>query len=183
MNVSRYLQETYSFEAWVLMKNIFKNRFDCLMGLWKSFHMILVWLLYNKNWPSYSNPSEEKRECSREAKIRSTRPTWTTRMRQLHYSCSGCSYSYQTYSTWAVNINYQINAKKWFCVFRIEAPSFILCNTSLSHPPSAATCNRRYLKQSTSSNGSPFGFTCIGVKPNGETKVWFHLHFHTLNTW
>ena len=28
-------------------------------------------------------------------------------------------------------------------------PSFILCTTSLSHPQSAATCDSRYLKQST----------------------------------
>ena len=32
--------------------------------------------------------------------------------------------------------------------------SFILCTISLSYPPSAATCDPRYLKQSTSSNGS-----------------------------
>ena len=35
--------------------------------------------------------------------------------------------------------------------------SFILCTTSLSHPPSAATCDPRYLKQSTSSNGCEGG--------------------------
>ena len=40
-------------------------------------------------------------------------------------------------------------------------PSFILCTTPLSHPQSAATCDPRYLKQSTSSNGSPFRITCI----------------------
>ena len=40
-------------------------------------------------------------------------------------------------------------------------PSFILCTTSLSHPPSAANYDPRYLKQSTSSNGSPFSITCI----------------------
>ena len=34
--------------------------------------------------------------------------------------------------------------------------SFILCTASLSHPLSAATCDDRYLKQSTSSNDSPF---------------------------
>ena len=34
-------------------------------------------------------------------------------------------------------------------------PSFILCTTSLSHPPSAATWDPRYLKQSISSNGLP----------------------------
>ena len=32
-------------------------------------------------------------------------------------------------------------------------PSFILCTTSISHPPPAATCDPRYLKQSTSSEG------------------------------
>ena len=40
-------------------------------------------------------------------------------------------------------------------------PSFILCTTSLSHPPSSATCDPRYLNQSTSSNGSPFSITYI----------------------
>ena len=40
-------------------------------------------------------------------------------------------------------------------------PSFILCITSLSHPLSAATCDPRYLKQSTSSHGSTFSITCI----------------------
>ena len=40
-------------------------------------------------------------------------------------------------------------------------PSFILCTTSFSHPPSAATCDPRYLKQSTSSKSSPFSITCI----------------------
>ena len=44
---------------------------------------------------------------------------------------------------------------------------FILCTTSLSHPPSAATCDPIYYhlrpqeKQSTSSNGSPFSIICI----------------------
>ena len=38
-------------------------------------------------------------------------------------------------------------------------PSFILCTTSLSHPPTAATYNPKYFKQSTSSNGSPFSIT------------------------
>ena len=33
--------------------------------------------------------------------------------------------------------------------------------TSLSQPPSAATCDPRNFKQSTSSNGSPFTITCI----------------------
>ena len=40
-------------------------------------------------------------------------------------------------------------------------PSFILCTTSLSHHPTAATCDPSYLKQSTSSNGSPSSITCI----------------------
>ena len=35
-------------------------------------------------------------------------------------------------------------------------PSFILCTPSLSHPPTAATCDPRDLKQSTSSIGEPF---------------------------
>ena len=40
-------------------------------------------------------------------------------------------------------------------------PSTIQCTTSLSHPPSASTCDHRYLKQSTSSYGLPFSITCI----------------------
>ena len=40
-------------------------------------------------------------------------------------------------------------------------PSFILRTKSLSHPPTAATCDYRYLKQSTSSNGSSFNITFI----------------------
>ena len=40
-------------------------------------------------------------------------------------------------------------------------PSFILCTTSISHHPFAATCEPRYLKQSTSSIGSPFSLACI----------------------
>ena len=39
-------------------------------------------------------------------------------------------------------------------------PSFILCATPLSHSPSAATCDSRYLKQSTFSHASPFSITC-----------------------
>ena len=40
-------------------------------------------------------------------------------------------------------------------------PSFILCTTPLSDPPSADTCDPRYLKQSTSSSCLPFSITCI----------------------
>ena len=40
-------------------------------------------------------------------------------------------------------------------------PSFIRRTTSLSHRPSATTCDPRYLNQSTFSNGSPFTLTCI----------------------
>ena len=42
-----------------------------------------------------------------------------------------------------------------FSAHHVLYPSFKLCPISLSHPPSAATCDPRYLKQSTSSNGSP----------------------------
>ena len=38
----------------------------------------------------------------------------------------------------------------------LYTPSFFLCTTSLSHPPSAASYDSRYVKQSTSFNGSPF---------------------------
>ena len=51
-----------------------------------------------------------------------------------------------------------------------RSPSFIPCSTSLSHPPSAATCDPRYLIQSTSSNRSPFIITCI------------RLHYQTAST-
>ena len=49
----------------------------------KRFQMNFVRMLYNKNRPSYSNPSGEKRECSREAKIGTARPTLTGCMRQF----------------------------------------------------------------------------------------------------
>ena len=42
-----------------------------------------------------------------------------------------------------------------------QYPSFILCTTTLSHPPSAATWDPRYFKQSTSSNVSLFSIVCI----------------------
>ena len=42
---------------------------------------------------------------------------------------------------------------KLFSAHHALYPSFILCTTSLSHPTSAVTCDPRYLKQSTSSNG------------------------------
>ena len=45
-----------------------------------------------------------------------------------------------------------------------QYPSFILCTTSLSHPPSAATCDPRYLIQSTSSNGLSYSITCIWLQ-------------------
>ena len=38
-------------------------------------------------------------------------------------------------------------------------PSFILCTTSLSHPPSTDTSDPRYFKKSTSSNGSQISLT------------------------
>ena len=42
----------------------------------------------------------------------------------------------------------------------VKYPSIILCTTSLSCPLSAATCDPRYFKCSTSSNGSSFSMTC-----------------------
>ena len=42
-----------------------------------------------------------------------------------------------------------------------SVPLIHLCTASLSHPPSAATCNPRYLKQYTSSNSLLFSITCI----------------------
>ena len=52
-------------------------------------------------------------------------------------------------------------SEHFFRALQAQYPSFILCTTSLSHPQPAATCDPRYLKQSTSSNGSPFSITCI----------------------
>ena len=40
-------------------------------------------------------------------------------------------------------------------------PSFILCTTSISHPPFMATCVIRYLKESTSCYSSSFSLTFI----------------------
>ena len=37
-------------------------------GVQQSFQMIFVWMLYNKNWPSYCVPNGEKRVCSRKQK-------------------------------------------------------------------------------------------------------------------
>ena len=51
----------------------------------KSFQVIFVWMLYNKNWQSYSNPRQEKRECSREAKMGTAHCTWTRCMRSLKW--------------------------------------------------------------------------------------------------
>ena len=50
---------------------------------------------------------------------------------------------------------------KHFSAPHVLYSSFILCTTSISHPPSATTCYPRYLKQSTSSNDSPFSPTSI----------------------
>ena len=61
-------------------------------------------------------------------------------------------------------------------------PSLILCTTSLSHPPSAATCDPMYLKQSTSYNGSPFNITCIrSPLPYMEHLITLLLPTFTLN--
>ena len=60
--------------------------------------------------------------------------------------------------------------------------SFILCTTSISHPPSAATCDPGHLKQSTSSNGSPFSITCIRPPfPYLEHLITSLLSSYTLN--
>ena len=42
-------------------------------------------------------------------------------------------------------------------------PSFILCTTSISLPPSAATCDHRYLKQSTSRSACPILYKVSAV--------------------
>ena len=36
--------------------------------MWKSFLIIFVWMLYNKNFQSYGLPRKEKDDCSREEK-------------------------------------------------------------------------------------------------------------------
>ena len=61
-------------------------------------------------------------------------------------------------------------------------PSFILCTISLSHPPSAETCDPRDLKQSTYSSGSPFSITSIRPPfPYLEHLKTLHLPRVTLN--
>ena len=60
--------------------------------------------------------------------------------------------------------------------------SFVLCTTSLSHHPLAATFDPRYLKQSTSSNGSLFSITCIrSPLPFLEHLITLLLPTFTLN--
>ena len=60
--------------------------------------------------------------------------------------------------------------------------SFILCTESFSHPPSAAICDQCFLKQSTSSNGSPFRITCIRPPfPYLEHLITLLLPTFTLN--
>ena len=57
-----------------------------------------------------------------------------------------------------------------------------LCTTSFSHPPSAATCYPRYLKQSTSSNGSLYSIICIRpLFPYLEHLITLLLPTFTLN--
>ena len=69
-----------------------------------------------------------------------------------------------------------------FSAPQAQYPSFIRCTTSLSHPPSAATCDSRYLKQSTSSYGSPFSITCIrSPLPCLEHLITLLLPTFTLN--
>ena len=51
-------------------------------------------------------------------------------------------------------------------------PSFILCPTSLSHPPAAATCDPIYWKQSTSSNGLSFSLICIRPTFTNFEHLW-----------
>ena len=59
---------------------------------------------------------------------------------------------------------------------------FIPCTTWLSHPPTAATCDHRYLSQFTSSNGSPLSITCIRPPfPYLERLITFLLTALTLN--
>ena len=57
-----------------------------------------------------------------------------------------------------------------------------LCTTSISHPPSAATCYPRYLKQSTSSNGLQFSITYIRPQfPYLEHLITLQLPTYSLN--
>ena len=117
----KYIQKKYSFEASDLTKTILKTRFlfefsTFLVWMLYTCCLNFVWMLYYKNWHSYSNPSEKNSECSREAKIGSARPTWSIGMRQfkgvwtarptwsigIHqfkgaWQENCCSCSYQTY--------------------------------------------------------------------------------------
>ena len=57
-----------------------------------------------------------------------------------------------------------LNCSAHFSAFStLYIRSFIMCTTPISHPPSAAACDLRWLKQSAFYNGSPFSLT--GIQP------------------
>ena len=87
--------------------------------------------------------------------------------------------------TWNVS-NFTNRGKKCdrtlFTPTKALYPSLILCTTSISYPTLAATCDPRYLKQSTSSNGSSFSITCIrSPLPYLEHLITLLLPTFTLN--
>ena len=91
-------------------------------------------------------------------------------------------YIYSSYRHFLTFIRNPLLLRALFSDPQALYPSFILCTTSLSHPPSAATCYPRYLNQSTSSNGSPFSITCIRSQlPYLEHLITLLLPTFTLN--
>ena len=59
----------FLFVAWILTKNIFKNRLCCLIGMRKSFQLIFVWMLYKKT-DQIIHTQAEKLVCVHESKNR-----------------------------------------------------------------------------------------------------------------
>ena len=51
------------------------------------------------------------------------------------------------YEDIVISNDFNLNKHFFFLSFLFLHPSFIQCTTSFSHPPSAATCDPRYLKQ------------------------------------
>ena len=59
---------------------------------------------------------------------------------------------------------------------------YILCTTSLTQPTSTATCDPKYINQSTSSKGSPFSLACVRPPfPYLEHLITLFLPTFTLN--
>ena len=83
INVLQYLQRNVFL--WSLCsKNIYKKRLDCLIGMRKSFRMIIVWMLYNKKLTKLFKPKRRK-TC-----VFTRRKNWncTPYLNKTHAPCS-----------------------------------------------------------------------------------------------